>query len=163
MTDFGSLGLDGYGMDSVENRIGGLASKINHLETMSESGVPYDELTAQSNPVANPNAGGVNPQQAQNFQAMMQMMQAQMLSSGMNNGDSNNNSALGNMMQNPMFGMMMGGAGMQGMGQFGMNGMMMPNAGMMPANGGMNMPLGMGSIDPSLLQQNANMQMFEDF
>lgn len=156
--------MDGYGMNSAESRIGGLASRMEQLDTMSSSGVPYDPAVAAANPVMNPNAGGVSPQQGQGFQAMIQLMQAQMLSGSMgaNNDDKNNASGIENMMNNPMFGMMMGG-GMQGLG--GMNAM--PNAGMlMPGmNNGMGtMPgMGMGSIDPALLQQNSQMQMFDNF
>jgi hypothetical protein len=179
MTDFGNFGGDGYGMNSAESRISSLSSRIDKLETMSSSGVPYDPAVAQANPVANPNAGGVNPQQGENFQALMQLMQSQMLAGGLgnNNDDKDKASGIENIMNNPMFNMILGGAGingntgaanmngMQGMG--GMNGMPNMNGmqGMngMPMMNGMQGNTGMGSIDPAMLQQMSQTQMFDSF
>jgi|688.fasta_scaffold08275_9 hypothetical protein len=182
MTDFGNFGGSGYGMNSAESRINSLSTRIDKLETMSSSGVPYDPAVAQANPVANPNAGGVNPQQGENFQAMMQLMQSQMLAGGLgnNNDDKDKASGIENIMNNPMFNMILGGAGINGMqgnmgipnmngmqGMGGMNGM--PNMnGMgamngMPVMNGMQGNAGMGSIDPAMLEQMSQTQMFDSF
>ncbi|MBU6197825.1 MAG: hypothetical protein KGO93_09700 [Cyanobacteria bacterium REEB446] len=137
---------------------------------MSSSGVPYDPAVAQANPVANPNAGGVNPQQGENFQALMQLMQSQMLAGGLgnNNDDKDKASGIENIMNNPMFNMILGGGGinaMQGMGGMNgipnMNGMQGMNG--MPMMNGMQGNTGMGSIDPAMLQQMSQTQMFDSF
>lgn len=173
MTDF----MDsGFGMGSAESRINSLTTRINKLETMAESGVPYDPEVARANPVANPKAAGVNPAQGQNFQAMMELMQAQMLSSGLSmDNEKDRASGIESIMNNPMFNMMLGGAtGIPGIGaaQNGMgsipamgtglpmNPMMDPMMNMnngMPMNNGM---YGMGSIDPALIQQMSETQPF---
>jgi hypothetical protein len=181
MTDFGNFGGDGYGMNSAESRISSLSSRIDKLETMSSSGVPYDPAVAKANPIANPNAGGVNPQQGENFQAMMQLMQSQMLAGGLgNNDDKDKASGIENIMNNPMFNMILGGAGINGMqgnmgaanmnamqGMGGMNGMPnmngMQGMGGMPMMNGMQGNTGMGSIDPAMLQQMSQTQMFDSF
>ena len=165
---------------NTENRIENLSNRIEQIENMSRSKVPYDPAVARSNPVPNPSAIGtnVNPAQAQQFQAMMQMMQAKMLSSGMgNNNDDNQQSSLGSMMQG--LGMPIPGATPAGMGMPNMNGMAipgmqgtmpgMPNA--IPGMNGMGMPgampnqpgMGMQGIDPALLQQMSQIQMMKNY
>jgi len=172
MTDFMDTG---FGMGSAESRINSLSTRINKLETMAESGVPYDPELARANPVANPQAANVNPAQGQNFQAMMELMQAQMLSSGLNmDNEKDRASGIESIMNNPMFNMMLGGgAAMPGLGGMGamqagmgampgmgnplpVNPMMNMNSGM-PMNNGM---YGMGSIDPALIQQMSETQPF---
>ena len=107
---------------NTEKRLESLNQRINNIESMnvhpkSMKHAPYDPNVAKANPIANPSAIGnnVNPAQAQQFQAMMQMMQAKMLSSGLGNNNDDKQSGLESMMQ---------GFGMQGMGA--MNGMAMP-------------------------------------
>lgn len=180
MVDFPSSSYSG----GAEDRIQSLSRRIDQLENIGASRMPYDPNVARSNPVPNPSAMGTNvsPQQAQNFQAMMQMMQANMLSNGLNNrNDNNNNSALGSMMQSlgiqipgtgvpGMQGMMPGGAipGMQGIPQMnqipGMPQQMMPGA--MPQGMNPGMPqqnMGMQSVDPQLLQQMSQIQMLQNY
>jgi hypothetical protein len=113
---------------------------------------------------------------------MMQLMQSQMLAGGLgnNNDDKDKASGIESIMNNPMFNMILGGGGinatqgnmgaanmngMQGMG--GMNGMPNMNGmqGMngMPMMNGMQGNTGMGSIDPAMLQQMSQTQMFDSF
>lgn len=131
---------------NTENRMENLTNRIEQIEQMGAEKVPYDPEVAKANPVPNPSAVGtnVNPAQAQQFQAMMQMMQAKMLSTGLGNNDDDKQSGLESMMQ---------GFGMQGMG--GMNGMAMP--------GGMQGIPGMQGIDPALLQQMSQIQMMKNY
>lgn len=146
---------------NTKNRMDNVTNRIEEIENMGQSQskprLPYDPELAKANPVPNPSAVGsnINPAQAQEFQAMMQMMQAQMLSSGLGNNDDNKQSGLESMMQ---------GLGMQGMG--GMNGMAMPGAmqgipGMQgaPSQAGM----GMQGVDPALLQQMSQIQMMKNY
>ncbi|MCH2227262.1 MAG: hypothetical protein MK033_05760 [Candidatus Caenarcaniphilales bacterium] len=163
---------------NTEKRLESLNQRINNIESMnvhpkSMKHAPYDPNVAKANPIANPSAIGnnVNPAQAQQFQAMMQMMQAKMLSSGLgNNNDNNQQSGLESMMQ---------GFGMQGMGGVPgiggipgampqMNGMAVPGA--MQQMNGMTMPnqqmqpgMGMQGIDPALLQQMSQIQMMKNY
>ncbi|NQY81387.1 MAG: hypothetical protein HRT47_13855 [Candidatus Caenarcaniphilales bacterium] len=166
---------------NTENRMESLTNRIEEIEQMSAGKVPYDPGVARANPVPNPSAVGanVNPAQAQQFQAMMQMMQAKMLSSGLGNNNDDKQSGLESMMQGfgmqgmgAMNGMAMPGGmpgipGMQGVpGMGGMNGMAMPS-GMQGIPGMQGMPtqpgMGMQGIDPALLQQMSQIQMMKNY
>ena len=150
---------------NTENRIQNISNRINELERMGAEKIPYDPEVAKANPVPNPSAIGtnVNPAQAKQFQAMMQMMQAKMLSSGLGDNDNKQDSGLESMMQG--FGMQgMGGGGMPGgipgmPGMGGVPGMQgLPGAGMSAQPG-----MGMQGIDPALLQQMSQIQMMKNY
>jgi hypothetical protein len=179
------------GPEGIENRMRSIADRIDRLETYGEkNGLLYDPEVARANPVPNPTATGtnINPQQAQNFQAMIQMMQSQMISGSFDKDNDNNNSGLGSLMNNPMVNQMMMGQqnaqGMPGMQQampgaamnpFGGNtssgmpymGNMMPSAGQAnsgtQAAGASNQAMGMNSVSPELLKQMQQVKMIDNF
>ena len=138
----------------TEKHLENLNQRINSIENkagrpMSKS-VHYDPNVAKANPVPNLSAVGtkITPQQGKQFQAMMQIMQANMLSSGIGDNDNKKGSGLESMMQN-MMGIPQGAS--------------MPNIPGM----GMQMPnqpgMGMNAIDPEILQQMSKMQMMNSF
>jgi len=98
-----------------------------------------------------------------------------MLAGGLgNNDDKDKASGIENIMNNPMFNMILGGGGMNAMqgnmGAANMNGMQgmggmsgMSNMNGMPMMNGMQGNTGMGSIDPAMLQQMSQTQMFDSF